>query len=488
MTGEADQIGAVVVTPPVAVSVPIAVDLDETLISTDSLLESLFVLAKRKPLELLRLPAWLAQGRARFKHLLAEAAMPDVHTLPYDREFVAWLRTEKQNGRSLILVTGADAALANNVAAELGLFDRVIASDGTTNLSGDGKRQRLVAEFGEKGFDYAGHGRCDRPIWRAARKSILVRPSPGLLKTEVKLSDVDRIFDDSPPSLDIYLHAIRVHHWTKNALVFVPTIAAQQLYSIASLAHGCLTFLAFSLAASCIYLLNDLTDLPDDRLHPQKSQRMLASGQLSAVRAVALIPALLLAALALGLIQSWSLLAILGLYWGLMTLYCLKLRAIAVVDALAVAFGYSLRVTGGAVAVGVPLSIWLVMFCILFFFSLTLLKRYAELITMHSLMGAAGQARAYLVQDRHRIALFGCASGYVALLVFGFYIVDLNDERYSRLALLWIIWALLLYWVTYLWLMAGRKKIIGDPVAFALRDRVTRIVGLLALVTVLVVG
>ena len=399
-----------------------------------------------------------------------------------------WLRSEKQKGRRLILVTGADEALANAIAAEVGIFDAVIASDGTTNLSGEHKRDRLLAEFGERGFDYAGHGHRDRVVWHAARKAILVRPTSRLRNVEAKASQVDLVFDDSPPGFDIYLHAARLHHWTKNLLVFVPLIAAHQLYSITSLVHTVLTFLAFSLATSSVYLFNDLMDLPDDRLHPDKSQRMLASGQLSTVRAVALIPLLLLGAFAVGLTQSWSLVAALGLYCGLMVAYCLRLRGIAVVDALAVAAGYSLRVVAGSVALGLAVSVWLMIFCILFFFGLTLLKRYAELVTMHRLMGETGQARAYLVQDRQRIAMFGCASGYVALVVFGFYIVDLEQLAYPRQGLLWVIWALLLYWVSYMWLMAGRGKVIGDPVAFALRDRVTQIVGLLALVTVLIVG
>ena len=130
----------------------------------------------------------------------------------------------------------------------------------------------------------------------------------------------------------------------------------------------------------------------------------------------------------------------------------------------------------------------MLIFCILFFFGLTLLKRYAELITMHSLVGSTGQARAYLVQDRQRIVVFGCASAYVALLVFGLYMIDLGQQGYPRQELIWVVWVLLLYWVTYMWLMAGRGRIVGDPVAFALKNRVSQIIAALALVTVLIVG
>jgi hypothetical protein len=140
------------------------------------------------------------------------------------------------------------------------------------------------------------------------------------------------------------------------------------------------------------------------------------------------------------------------------------------------------------VALDLDVSNLLVLFCVLFFFGLTLLKRYAELVTIHSLIGAKGQARAYLVQDRHRVALFGCASGYVALLVFGYYIIGLEQHSYPRQELIWVVWLLLLYWVTYMWLMAGRGKIVGDPVVFTLRNPASQIVAALAFLIVLIVG
>lgn len=466
-------------------TVPLAVDLDGTLIATDSLLESVFILAKTKPLHLLMLPVWLAQGIARLKRRLAEAFRPDIHTLPYDREFVAYLETEKRGGRTLILATGANETLATAVAAELGVFDAVIAGDGVTNLTAHGKRDRLVAEFGEKGFDYAGHGGSDRVVWNAARKAILVRPTDRLRDAQARISEIDRVFPERAPSLNVYSHALRIHHWTKNLLVFVPMVVAHRPYTLAALAHATLAFFAFCLCASSVYLLNDLMDLPDDRRHPHKRHRMLASGQLPVIQALVLIPLLLAAAFMISLTQPPSFLGVLALYCGLMFAYCLRLRGFAVVDALAVATGYSLRVVGGAVAVGLAISTWLIVFCVLFFFGLTLLKRYAELVMMHQLPGAGKHARAYLVQDRNRIALFGCSSGYIALIVFAFF-SEFDQRNHPRHEMLWIVCGLLLYWVTHMWLLAGRGKITGDPVAFTLRDRPSWVVGVLVAIAVMV--
>jgi 4-hydroxybenzoate polyprenyltransferase len=466
-------------------AVPLAVDLDGTLAGTNLLLESLFVLAKAKPLLLLLLPIWLAQGLARLKRRLADRFRPDIETLPYDREFVTYLQAQKQAGRTLILVTGEDEGLAHAVAAKLGLFDRVIASDGVTNLNARAKRDRLLAEFGDKGFDYAGHDRHDRVVWAVARRAVLVRSSARLSDAQSKISIIDRLFPGHEPEARVYAQALRLHHWIKNALVFVPLMFFHRLFDIAALAHAALAFLAFCLCASSIYLLNDLTDLPEDRRHPHKRHRMLASGQLTVGRAVALMPLLLSGAFIISLTQPPLFLGILAFYCVLMVAYCLRLRAIAMIDALAVAAGYTLRVAGGSAAVGLEISTWMVVSVTLFFFGLTLLKRFAELMTMQKLPDAVARARGYPVKDSSRIALFGCSSNYLALLIFAFHVrTELLTAPWHEAV--WFVWVLLSYWVAHMWLMAGQGRIVADPVAFTLRDRGSQLVGVLFAIAVLV--
>ena len=160
--------------------VPLVVDLDDTLLRTDSLIESIFVLARTKPLSLFKLPAWWIKGAAYFKRRLADAAMPDVHLLPYRSDLLAYLREQKGLGRPLILATAADEQLARFIDRDVGLFDEILASDGHTNLNGERKRDRLIAEFGLRGFDYIGNRASDFPVWRAARRAILVSASARL--------------------------------------------------------------------------------------------------------------------------------------------------------------------------------------------------------------------------------------------------------------------------------------------------------------------
>jgi len=277
---------------PAADPVPLVVDLDGTLLHTDTLVETLFEVARTQPLQLLRLPAWLAGGRANLKHQLAlRAPVDDLSVLPLADDLLAVLRALKGQGRHLVLATGADARIAQPVADELGLFDAVLASDGRVNLSGSVKRDRLVAEFGERGFDYAGNSWRDLPVWAAARRALLVRPSPRLAAAAARVTEIERIFDDWPGWRD-YIGAVRVQHWLKNLLLFVPLLAAHQLYDLPKLLAALIGFVCFSLAASGVYLLNDLFDLPADRRHPHKQARALASGRLPLLHGLLMVPVL----------------------------------------------------------------------------------------------------------------------------------------------------------------------------------------------------
>ena len=132
---------------------PLVVDLDGTLIKKDLLLESVCTLLRQEPLALFALPIWLLKGRAHLKREIAQRAQLDPDLLPYRTELLDYLRAEHDKGRSIILATASDERFARHVADHLKLFDMVLASDGITNLAAERKRARLVAQFGEKGFD-----------------------------------------------------------------------------------------------------------------------------------------------------------------------------------------------------------------------------------------------------------------------------------------------------------------------------------------------
>jgi 4-hydroxybenzoate polyprenyltransferase len=456
--------------------VPLVVDLDGTLLRTNSLIESLFVLARTKPSTLFKLPVWWMRGRALFKHRLAAAVMPDVHWLPFRVGLLEFLREQKRLGRTLILATGADEKLAREVDREVGLFDDVKASDGIVDLSGERKRDRLVADFGPRGFDYIGHDGRDYEVWCSARRALLASPSPHLLQIVGERTPVEKVFTDIRARWQDYLDALRPLHWVKNTLVFVPLVAVHRVFEFALVGRALLAFIAFNMCASGLYLLNDLLDLPADRRHPQKKTRMLAAGRIPLGYALLMMPILTLGAFAVGSYLSIAFAGVLALYTALMIGYSMRLKDIALVDVLVLAGGYALRVAAGAAASDIRISAWLLTLCVFLFFSLALIKRYAELIVLESEPGGgSAHARGYLGTDKVVLVAQGIASGYLAVMVLALYTnTPISQHLYAHHDYFWGVCLLLLYWVSYLWMAATRGRIAGDPVIFALSDRGSR--------------
>jgi hypothetical protein len=281
----------------------LVIDLDGTLVKTDLLWESLLILLKQKPLSVLLLPIWLLKGKAHVKQQIGQRVSLDVSVLPYEEKLLEYLRAELAAGRVLVLATASDMKIARQVADQLRLFDFVFASDGVTNLSGESKRKLLVNQFGEQGFDYVANGRQDLVVWASARKAIVVNPGRSRGSITARIAKVDRVFTTERHVID-YVKPLRVRHWLKNILIFVPFFAAQRLFEIALLEKVLLGFLAFGCCASAGYVLNDLFDLTADRHHPEKRLRPFASGNLPLSYGVAIIPVLAGVGFALGALIS----------------------------------------------------------------------------------------------------------------------------------------------------------------------------------------
>lgn len=473
------------------VSLPLVVDLDNTLVRTDLLIESVLALLRKHPLYLFVLPLWLIRGKARFKHEVARLVSLDMNTLPWRIPVTAWLTRQRGEGRSLVLATGSDVRIATQAAEHLTLFDTVFASDGNTNLCGEAKRQLLVSRFGENGFDYAadGGGRRDVPVWASARKAILVHSGGRLRSIVGRTAAFDQVFSETRTGIAGYLKVLRPAHWLKNLLIFVTLIAGHRFDDAALLTRSVLAFVAFGCCASAGYLLNDLIDLEADRHHPTKRLRPFAAGELPLGYALLMAPALLLAGCLLGALVSTPLLGILLVYFAMSASYSLRLKQVAVLDVLFLAGLYAIRIMAGSAAVGIGPSPWLLAFSIFLFFSLALAKRYGELVIMQQVDGRAAKARAYELSDAELLAAMGVASGYLAVMVLAIYIaMDQGRLLYDRPDLLWFLCPLLLYWISHVWLISHRGKMDHDPVVFATRDRTSQILAILmALTTILAV-
>ena len=461
---------------------PLVVDLDGTLLKTDLLVESLFALIKQNSLYAFLLPFWLIKGKAFFKRQVSQRVTLDVDVLPYNRKFVDYLRDQHSQGRQLILAAGADERMARQVADHLQLFDMVLASDGATNLSGQYKRERLVEEFGEEGFDYAGDAARDMAVWSSAHRIILVNPTQNLSRRAARVAKIERVFEDQKKGVRPYIQALRLHHWLKNILVFVPLVLAYRFSEFGLFANACLAFLAFGLCASSVYLINDLVDLPADRHHPRKRERPFAAGELSPLFGLLWSVLLLMLSIAVGLLLPWPFVGMVVMYYLLNLGYSFTLKRIVLLDVIILAGLYTMRIMAGSAAVSIWPSSWLLAFSTFLFLSLALVKRYAELV-IAGVETSVAQVRGYQVVDKELLAAMGSGSGYVAVLVLAIYISSGTAEiHYFRYHLVWLLCPLLLYWISYVWLIAHRGAMHDDPLVFTLRDRVSRIVMVLAAV------
>lgn len=461
---------------------PLIVDLDGTLIHTDMLHETALKTMRETPLSTLRIPLWLSRGKAVVKERLATATQFDPATLPYNEPFIAWLRTEKAAGRRLILCTASDRRIAISIAEYLELFDDVMASDGTLNLSSHVKANALVERFGDRGFDYAGNSRKDLPVWARARRAIVVNARPGIAQQARSRCEVEREFLpplNSPRArLAQWVKLVRVHQWLKNLLIFVPVIATHQFDNVQVWSTLVLAFLAFSLCASSVYITNDLLDLESDRLHPRKRSRPMASGLIPAWQGVVAAPLLLGAGVLLALQAGFAFFQWLLVYFVLTCAYSLVLKRLVLIDCLTLAMLYTLRIIAGAAAAGTDLTFWLLTESFFLFLSLAFVKRYAELKLQDQNGNVKAYGRGYYTSDAPIIQTMGLAAGYIAVLVLALY---LNSEGVTELyrspVYIWASIPFMLFWISWMWMQANRGLMHDDPLVFAVKDKASLISG-----------
>lgn len=461
---------------------PLVVDLDGTLLRSDLLLETFLAYVRKTPTGVFSIIHWWVKGKAKLKEGLALAADLDVAILPYDPAVLELIRAERLNGRTVVLATASHRVLAEKISAHLGVFDLVYATEGELNLSAGRKRDLLVENFGEGGFDYLGNSRDDVPVWKSAREAVVVNPDRGVERRARQTARVTQVIESNPPSVRLWLKALRLHQWMKNMLIFVPLLAAHMLGRPEQLLNGVFAFLCFGLCASSVYVLNDLLDLNDDRYHRSKRNRPFAAGRLRIGQGLLVVPLLLVAAFGgAAVLLPWQFSAVLGAYYLLTLAYSLYLKRQMTVDVIVLAMLYTARIIAGVAAFSVPLTFWILAFSMFIFLSLALVKRYAELREARSRdVQAMARGRGYYPGDLDMIASLGAASGYLAVMVLALYIHDgATASLYQLPHVIWLACPLLLFWITRVWMLTHRGEMNDDPVVFAIRDRVSQVIGAL---------
>ncbi|HAM71721.1 MAG TPA: UbiA family prenyltransferase [Verrucomicrobiales bacterium] len=458
---------------------PLCVDMDGTLLRTDSLFESVAWTLRHAPWRLALAPAWTLKGLAHLKSRLAASCAMDPGLLPRHERFVEFLREEKAAGRRLVLATGADFSVASRVADSVGLFSEVIASDGVQNLTGRAKAAKLESRFGRNGFDYAANDASDLWVWAGCRRAIAVGASEPVLRKLRRQSSVEAEFPRLRRSLASgLLRSMRPHQWLKNLLLLVPLITSHQLLDRGILLRGLVAFASLCAAASATYLINDLCDLEHDRRHPDKARRPLAAGELPIPLVLITAPLLLAGSIALGTTLGMDFLAMLVGYVSATLLYSLWWKQVILVDVFVLAGLYTLRLLMGGAATGIPISNWLLAFSTFAFLSLALGKRYSELLAAGATAPQGLPGRGYRGSDREHVGQSGVAVGYLAILVFALYLQSPEVRLlYKSPNLLWLCCPVLLFWMSRFWLLTSRGEVDSDPVLFALRDVPSYILG-----------
>jgi 4-hydroxybenzoate polyprenyltransferase len=399
---------------------PLLVSLDKVLLTSPLRHELASRLVARHPLR---------HFRAAIK-LLCNRPTPKVPTiapatLSFRADVLAQLQQERQLGRSVMLLYTGEERHAEAISNHLGLFDGIVPN----HLAPGG----------------AGHPVPSAPA-------------------------------ETPGALRALLYAARPHQWAKNILIFLPLLAAHRYTAWQDIAATLLAFIAFSLAASSVYLVNDLIDVGPDRQHHRKRNRPIASGKLGLAQAWITWPLLLAAAFILSsLALHWTFQLVLAAYVFQTLVYSMRLKQAPMVDVLLLACLYTLRIIAGAAAIRVPLSFWMLSFSMFFFLSLAFIKRFNELHTARANNSdRLLRGRGYGPGDIALVSMMGIASGYLSVLVLALYIQDAKTAQlYRHPEVIWLVCPVLLFWISRAWLIANRGWMHDDPIVFALKDRVS---------------
>ena len=480
-------------------SLPLCVDLDGTLVKSDTLLDAAMALWRKQPLSPLQWPGWMARGKAQLKREITSRVELDVEHLPYNQPLLEYLQAEFTQGRKIYLATAADGALARRVAEFLGIFEGVLASDGTLNLAGGNKLAAFEAEF-PGGFTYVGNALPDRHLLRRSVGPMVANPDKRLLRVMAQDGTVPvHRFEDRVFGVKALVKAIRLHQWAKNSLIFVPLLLAHEA-TPNRLAAATLAFFSLGFCASATYLINDLLDIEADRRHPRKRQRPFAAGDLSPVTGVAVVLGFFALSVALAMMLPWVFVLLPGLdgahealvrpygfaaWLGIYTVstlaYSIRLKRMMLVDVMVLSGLYTLRILAGAAATGVEVSTWLAAFSIFFFLSLAFVKRFSELFMMaekSESLELKPSGRGYQLGDLEQVRSFGTSAGYASVVVLTMYISSLNSlQLYGHSRRLWLLAPVLLLWLSRVWLLASRGDMHEDPVVYAITDKRSWLLG-----------
>jgi 4-hydroxybenzoate polyprenyltransferase/phosphoserine phosphatase len=463
---------------------PLVIDLDGTLIKTNSLDETFLDVLRATPSALLQLPFKLMAGRAAVKAYLARHSSLDVDSWPVREDFLNFVKKHADAGHYVVLTTAAHRSIADAIKARFPFIAEVIGTEGEDDLKGKTKAQRLRERFPD-GFTYAGDSPADLEVWRTGADCVLVGAAPSVARQASKLGVPRAVFPrEAKWGLTLLRRSLRLHQWVKNALLFVPLVLGGKASDPSAWGKAGIGFLALSLAASATYIINDLWDLPNDRKHWSKRTRPLAAGNLSIRSALLVALAALLTAVVLASSLGGIALGGLGTYIAITLSYSFGLNRVPLLDVFILALLFTMRLGFGIAITDVRMSPWLLVFSMFTFLSLSAAKRHMQVLSLVERGLERMPGRGYLASDAPLILAVGTAASLCAVLIMVLYLIEDAFPRqfYSSPAYLWAIPSILFLFFCRIWLLCQRGRLHDDPVAFALKDRTSVALGALMIV------
>lgn len=408
----------------------------------------------------------------------SEAIAGDLQHWPEQGDFVSFLTDETTKGRQIVLLSTGNQALDDAVKTR---FDFLVGcpmlalgrSDRSRNLSA------ILTRRFPNGFEYAGRTRRDLDIWRRARKCYVVGGTGSLARSLGASGKPVVQIAPSTMGPTVLRRSLRLHQWMKNCLVFAPLILAGKWADPKTWIAAVTGFLAVGLAASATYIINDLVDLQNDRMHWSKKARPLAAGDLSIGLGLVLVVLGLSAAAALVWSMGASPVLVLSSYVLLSLAYSFWLKRIAILDIVVLACLFTVRLFLGAAVTNDTLSRWLMVFSMFVFASLSMAKRHTEVLRMIEKGQRRIQGRGYIADDAPLTLGIGLAATLGSVLILIIYLIDdaFPQRLYPSPGFLWI-WPLVIFlFLARIWLLAQRGLMRDDPVAFAVKDRICLALG-----------
>jgi len=243
--------------------------------------------------------------------------------------------------------------------------------------------------------------------------------------------------------LKAYMQLLRPRHWIKNLFVFAALLFSRNIDKLPSLVEATWAFLCFCITASAVYIFNDIIDIEKDRKHPRKCRRPLASGRIGRGEAAMLLAIMLPAVVILPFLSGFSFGLVILIYLLNNLLYTLYLKNIVILDVMSIAAGFILRVAGGAIAIDVQISPWIILCTFLLALFLGFSKRRNELQVLEqdaldhrSILGQ------YSLEFIDNMLSIVTASTLISYSMYTFFA---TDEKYSMLTIIFVLYGIFRY-------------------------------------------